>query len=266
MRSWDWLKQEKVIRAQAPQMNFCLSLRYLNDSLRWTVAFVWSHLQPTLDRESPLISLFAFSLHLAWLCRWLISPPWRRPLQNLRRSLHVNGTTSSQKSSAEKLRRRKSSERWKTSSCCRAAEAQTRRWKREIKAWLLRDEMAYSDQFQVFYNYFVPSTRLRLMIATVMWAQSWKIVLQALKVRLMIVMMTRSQRREADPELAKIMWRVSLMQRYAGNYYPASFLHISFDWPIRVTSVVFFYRFIKAYKKFGSPLERWAQYDQFWWW
>lgn len=102
------------------------------------------------------------------------------------------------------------------------------------------------------------------MIVTVMWAPSWSIAPQALRVRLMIVMTTRSQRREADPEPAKTTWRVSLMQRYAGKVFCensclflSAFLLLSFH-EQNVFKKNIFNRFIKAYKKFGSPLERWA--------
>lgn len=81
-------------------------------------------------------------------------------------------------------------------------------------------------------------------------------------------MMTRSQKEEADLEPAKTMWKVSLMQRSAGkvlneHLFGSVFFYIT----LKLYMVPYFHghrylcihninRFIKAYKKFGSPLER----------
>lgn len=62
--------------------------------------------------------------------------------------------------------------------------------------------------------------RLRPMTVTVMWAPNWSTVHQALKVRPMTAMMTRSQRSEEGQELAKTTWRVSLTRRFAGKTCP----------------------------------------------
>lgn len=60
-------------------------------------------------------------------------------------------------------------------------------------------------------------SRLRPMTVTAMWAPSWSTTPQALRARRTTVMMTRSQRREADLEPEKITLRVSPMLRSAGK-------------------------------------------------
>lgn len=60
-------------------------------------------------------------------------------------------------------------------------------------------------------------SRLRPTTATATWAPSSSIAPQAPRARRRTAKTTRSQRREADHELARTMWRASLIQRYAGS-------------------------------------------------
>lgn len=71
MRSWGWLKQEKVTRDQVPQMNFYLSLRYLQVFFFIcfiTVQYLEIYLQPLSSNSMSSIQLsfnfWVFSLFL----------------------------------------------------------------------------------------------------------------------------------------------------------------------------------------------------------
>lgn len=132
MRSWGWLKQEKVTRAQVLQMNFCLSSRYLQDVL-WNFSLVSTTLDLNSNARSP------FQLLSACCLRWPTSPVWKRRLQSLRRGPFGNGMISSPKSSDAKLRRKRSSGRWRTSSCCLEAGAPTSGWEENFHdmTWLI---------------------------------------------------------------------------------------------------------------------------------
>lgn len=116
-RSWGWLKQGKVTKAQVLQMSFFLSSRYPHVCFV-KLYFIYKNL---ISDMSAFLQSFS-----ACCCRLLISPAWKKALQSLRRSPFGNGMTSSLRSSGAKLRKRRSSGRWRTSSCCPEAGAPTR--------------------------------------------------------------------------------------------------------------------------------------------
>lgn len=118
-RSWGWLKQGKVTKAQVLQMSFFLSSRYPH------VCFIKLHFTYIYKNLISDMSAFLQSFS-SCCCRLLISQAWKKALQSLRRSPFGNGMTSSLRSSGAKLRKRRSSGRWRTSSCCPEAGAPTR--------------------------------------------------------------------------------------------------------------------------------------------